>query len=399
VQAIGAQLGIDVEVAGTRARAHIRDLGGEPLRPHGDVALAALLLPAMRAGPRLRVTAPVSPVLLAGAAHIQEVWRAWDAALHPGTPWYGGVAIEVADTRPPAAHVGATTVGIEAAAVAGSSVAHLGATTASAAASTSASAAVAGEERVACFFTGGVDSFHAVLTDRHRIDALVYVHGFDVALGDRVLRDRVAASLREAARLLDLPLVELESDLKDLGARFHIGWDDYHGAALAAVAHALADRFDRLLVPATHTYAYLEGLGSHPVTDRLWSGDRMQLEHVGAGADRVAKVAVLAASDAARRYLRVCWENRDGAYNCGRCEKCVRTGVAIRIAGHEGAFALRSPSLREVASVRATGRASTWQELRRALVASGGSARLRRTIDLVLLRHQLHRWRWTRWVP
>src|SRR5262249_59102310 len=31
--------------------------------------------------------------------------------------------------------------------------------------------------------------------------------------------------------------------------------------------------------------------------------------------------------------LRVCWENPDGAYNCGRCEKCLRTMINLLIAG------------------------------------------------------------------
>ena len=29
----------------------------------------------------------------------------------------------------------------------------------------------------------------------------------------------------------------------------------------------------------------------------------------------------------------MCLENTDGAYNCGRCEKCVRTMTALRLAG------------------------------------------------------------------
>ena len=33
------------------------------------------------------------------------------------------------------------------------------------------------------------------------------------------------------------------------------------------------------------------------------------------------------------RHLRVCWENRDGSYNCGTCKKCLRTMIALRIAG------------------------------------------------------------------
>jgi hypothetical protein len=41
----------------------------------------------------------------------------------------------------------------------------------------------------------------------------------------------------------------------------------------------------------------------------------------------------VAKSDVAMRHLRVCWENRDGTYNCGTCRKCIRTQIALRIAG------------------------------------------------------------------
>jgi len=33
------------------------------------------------------------------------------------------------------------------------------------------------------------------------------------------------------------------------------------------------------------------------------------------------------------RWLRVCWQNKELAYNCGRCEKCLRTMIALHLAG------------------------------------------------------------------
>ena len=59
----------------------------------------------------------------------------------------------------------------------------------------------------------------------------------------------------------------------------------------------------------------------------------MRIEHVGATRAREQKVAAIAGMDLARRHLRVCYENRNGAYNCGRCEKCVRTMVALEVVG------------------------------------------------------------------
>ena len=56
----------------------------------------------------------------------------------------------------------------------------------------------------------------------------------------------------------------------------------------------------------------------------------------GVETTRVDKVAHLAGSEVAMRRLRVCWENRDGTYNCGRCEKCRRTMVNLAVAGALG---------------------------------------------------------------
>ena len=106
---------------------------------------------------------------------------------------------------------------------------------------------------MACFFTGGVDSFYSVLTEIERLDAVIFVHGFDIALADEARRERVAASLRQAAGELDLELIEAETNIKDLtwpGCKwgFHA-----HGAALASVALLAGDRFREVLIPATHT--------------------------------------------------------------------------------------------------------------------------------------------------
>jgi hypothetical protein len=32
-------------------------------------------------------------------------------------------------------------------------------------------------------------------------------------------------------------------------------------------------------------------------------------------------------------HLRVCWKNPGGAYNCGRCDKCLRTMINLEAAG------------------------------------------------------------------
>lgn len=345
------------------ATVSIRAPSGVALADHrADATLAATLLPAMRMGVDLTVDGPVSSRLLEGARTVQDVFWTWDRTLRPTEPWYRRVEV----TAPPAG--------------AGESSPGRG---------------------TAAFFTGGVDSFYTALVHREALDGLVFVHGFDVPLGDTRLRAEISRRIGDAAATLGLPLIEVETDLRRLGDDTGVPWPDYHGAALATVALLLAPGFSRVLVPATHTYGHLEGLGSHPLIDPLWSTDEVRIVHDGADATRVDKLRTLAGDAAAREHLRVCWENPGGVYNCGRCEKCVRTGAAIRIAGAEGQFpTVAPPSLRDVASARVTGRGSEWHDLRAELVRTGANPRLQRAIDLTLARHQLSRWSWTqRWTP
>jgi len=45
---------------------------------------------------------------------------------------------------------------------------------------------------------------------------------------------------------------------------------------------------------------------------------------------RMEKLREIAQDDLAMRYLRVCHERVEGAYNCSRCEKCLRTMTVMQ---------------------------------------------------------------------
>ena len=227
---------------------------------------------------------------------------------------------------------------------------------------------------VACFFTGGVDSFYSVLTEIERLDAVIFVHGFDIALADEARRERVAASLRQAAGELDLELIEAETNIKDLtwpGCKwgFHA-----HGAALASVALLAGDRFREVLIPATHTYRDLYPWGSHALLDPLWSTEAVEIAHHGALA-RTRKVAKLARIRDALKHLRCCFEEpAAGKVNCGHCEKCLRTMASLRIMGalERCATLPHELPLREIRRMPVLGRG--WATLIRDLIAEAEAA-------------------------
>ncbi len=136
------------------------------------------------------------------------------------------------------------------------------------------------------------------------------------------------------ARAFAKPLIEVETNLKGLLIR-HAPWEYAHGALLAAVALLLSPQFARIYVAASDAYGMAVKLpwGSHPLLDPLWSTELTTIIHDGCEAIRIEKVARIAHSDIALRWLRTCWENPNGEYNCGRCGKCLRTMAALRLAG------------------------------------------------------------------
>jgi 7-cyano-7-deazaguanine synthase in queuosine biosynthesis len=271
-----------VEAGGERFELIYRVSQG-PVSETSTPFVAASLLPAMRIGKPLSVEGTVSPRLLATIPAIEGVMTSWFQRTD---------SIEV-KARP------------------------------------------APEQRgtgVACFFSGGVDSFYSVLSHLDEITTLVFVHGFDIQPHEVELRARVSESLRKAAGRLGKPLIEVETNLRAFSDRYALWSEEYCGTALASVALLLSPQFGRFYIPASFSPNYTAPWGSHKDLDPLWSTDATEVIHDGV-ASRVDKARLIAGSDVALQSLRVCWENRAGRYNCGRCEKCIRTMVNLQVVG------------------------------------------------------------------
>ena len=185
----------------------------------------------------------------------------------------------------------------------------------------------------ATFFSGGVDSFYTLLTQEATISHVLFIRGYDLSLErDHRLYATTLAAVRDVAAQLGKTMVPVASNIRLVLAPF-VSWDFAHGAALLSVALGLGG-LGRVYVPGTHTRRDSFPWGSHPATDPLWSTEALEVIHDGGNeVTRVQKVQRLAESDVALRHLRVCFENRYAAYNCGRCGKCLRTMVNLEVAG------------------------------------------------------------------
>jgi hypothetical protein len=196
------------------------------------------------------------------------------------------------------------------------------------------STATSGPRGVGAFFSGGVDSYYTTLKHRDEITHLIFIHGFDIDLANEDLAERTLTALRMSASDLGKQLIEVRTDLRCRLDRNRLNWGlQGHGALLAHVGLALSTIVEKIYVPSSYTTEQLHPWGTHPDLDQNWSSDAVEFVHDGIEASRAVKMDRFIDEEAAMNNLRVCWWNDNNAYNCGECEKCLRTMINLHIAG------------------------------------------------------------------
>lgn len=191
------------------------------------------------------------------------------------------------------------------------------------------------DSRVAQFFSGGVDSFFTLLrhsdsSDILAVDDLLIGWGFDIPIEDSSSFERVRSTLDRVADATGRRLVAFATNFRETRLR-ELPWGEIgHGNAMAAVALLLQGAYRRVLIPSTDGYREKGPWGSHATTDHLFSSSVMRIVHDGAAFTRFEKVELVATSEAALSALRVCWRQQSDE-NCGQCEKCLRTMIALEL--------------------------------------------------------------------
>ena len=169
-------------------------------------------------------------------------------------------------------------------------------------------------------------------SDSRAIQGLVLLHGFDIPLADGARFDMTRAALEHSAKAVGIPLITVATNVREL---YHgIDWLVFaHGPALMMVALSLAGGFHTMYVPSAHPFLDLIPLGTHPALDPHWSTEAIEVVHADGEFPRTVKIIRLAAQPDLLAGLRVCWSNVGTEYNCGRCEKCLRTMMTLGLNG------------------------------------------------------------------
>jgi hypothetical protein len=195
-----------------------------------------------------------------------------------------------------------------------------------------------GREAALCAFTGGVDSTFTIYRHKsglcgrggRKIEAALFVQGFDIPLEDHDAFARAADRASRTLRTLDVPLITMASNHKELNHE----WNDTHGIGLASCLMFFQRRFAEGLIPSTYTYADLSlPWGSNPITDHLLSSKSFRVSHDGAARSRLQKLVQLKDWPEGYNNLRVCYSCEQKDQNCSRCSKCILTLLTFKLFG------------------------------------------------------------------
>jgi hypothetical protein len=199
--------------------------------------------------------------------------------------------------------------------------------------------------RTGAFLSGGVDSLAMLRGNQMAfpkahsaaIQDGILVYGFDIGgydEGEEIENyERAYNALQPIAQEAQLSLIPIFTNIRHLDTKTYPWRKQYHGAALAAVAHALSRRFARVSIASSVDIRNVGTHGSHPLLLLNYSTTGLQLRHEQARYSRFDKAQLLADWPTALRHLRVCTLNPEHGLNCGTCEKCLRTMLELLAVG------------------------------------------------------------------
>lgn len=192
------------------------------------------------------------------------------------------------------------------------------------------------------FVSGGVDST-AVLVASHtrfepdhplRISLGIVVVGIQIhrwtAWTD--LRDRLRAARQDLAWLeaaTGIKVVPVATNISTLKESPGFWVYEYMGAVLAGVGHLFSKTLSNLSIASGVEIRSYGPHGSHPLLDPGYGSHSLRIWHEQAHMGRLAKTRLIATRPELLGRINVCNEAEAGDENCGRCEKCLRTMLAL----------------------------------------------------------------------
>lgn len=197
--------------------------------------------------------------------------------------------------------------------------------------------------RVGSFYSGGVDSFFNI-AEHLRLNRafgvtpvtdLWLIQGMDIKLTDEELWATTKNSLMSPFEAdTSINCVDIRTNARAIHDRF-VGWEEMgFSAILGGIAKCFSPIIGTALIGSYARYEEVVPHSSSPLVDPMWSCDRQLIRHFSCRVNRMEKLrTIIAEAPELLTDLRVCYLNPNGTYNCGRCEKCLRTQMQLMICG------------------------------------------------------------------
>lgn len=201
-------------------------------------------------------------------------------------------------------------------------------------------------KRVGSFYSGGVDSLYNI-AELKRLGAvhgalpvtdLWLVQGMDIGLDQIGLWEETKSKIFDQISADDgLRYADIRTNARDIHERY-VNWTKIgFSVILGAIAKCFSDDIPTALIGSYAKYEDIIPHASSPLVDPMWSCDQQQVRHFSCRVNRQEKINTVGeVTPHLLAGLRVCYENPDEAYNCGTCEKCMRTQAQLLLGGHLG---------------------------------------------------------------
>ena len=142
-------------------------------------------------------------------------------------------------------------------------------------------------------------------------------------------RQRIALVAEDAG----VRLVPLFTNVRHLYDEREFWLNRYYSAVLSLAAHSFAPAYNLVYIASGLDLPKLAPCGSHPLVDPEYSSYDLRIKHAHLEMSRLDKIKVVADWPVGFDNFRVCLANKPDKYNCGQCEKCIRTMAGLAAAG------------------------------------------------------------------
>ena len=177
------------------------------------------------------------------------------------------------------------------------------------------------DNKKAIFFSLWVDSFYTLY--KKKVKNLIFINWFDIRQKDKKLFNSVKYKFNKFCMKSNLNWIVVDTNIREFTERFY-SWNFMFWSCLASVWLLLND-YNQYYISSRMDDNIWYPWWSHKDTDYLRWNWKAKFIHYWSGVSRSEKIKFISEYDEIYDFLRVCRKNYDYKYNCGICEKCVRT--------------------------------------------------------------------------